>query len=340
LNVPKWLCLNQYYPFGGFRTTPTAGLTDVGFTGHRHNNIGAGAENIGLIYMQARWYLPGVGRFASADVLVPDPTNPQQFNRYSYVLNNALRYTDPSGRYCYDPSAGAELMGTCINEDGTTYSLLGPSQPLTPLINFTAVNGYAWTAAEMAAVEAGAQQVARALWEASGRQLASPRSAFLEVYGGSVTFHKTGQSCTAATGATSCLAQVQTSRMVHVYTNIYDSNGNSRIPGPNTSDRWAVHELGHAFESRVNGRIGTWGHVRSQLPDNTLNRNGFASGFPGWQQSRENTRGEIFADMFVGWSYGQWETNPFTGALTNDAALKADFMTTNMSVWIDSATRP
>jgi hypothetical protein len=65
-----------------------------------------------------------VGRFISADVIVPDPTNPQQFNRYSYVLNNALRYTDPSGRYCYDPSAGPELMGTCINEDGTTYSLL------------------------------------------------------------------------------------------------------------------------------------------------------------------------------------------------------------------------
>jgi RHS repeat-associated protein len=93
LNVPKWLCLNQYYPFGGFRTTPTAGLTDVGFTGHRHNNIGAGAENIGLIYMQARWYLPYINRFISADPIIPDPTNPQSFNRYSYVYNNPMTHT-------------------------------------------------------------------------------------------------------------------------------------------------------------------------------------------------------------------------------------------------------
>jgi RHS repeat-associated protein len=112
---------SRHHPFGSFRTTPTAGLTDVGFTGHRHNNLGA--NDLGLVYMGARFYLPGVGRFLSADTIVPDPMNPQQFNRYSYVLNNALRYTDPSGRYCYDPSAG-DLYGTCVNDDGTTYSLV------------------------------------------------------------------------------------------------------------------------------------------------------------------------------------------------------------------------
>ncbi|MEW5985314.1 MAG: RHS repeat-associated core domain-containing protein, partial [Chloroflexota bacterium] len=45
----------------------------------------------------ARYYVPGVGRFASADALVPDPQNPQSFNRYGYVLNNPLRFTDPTG---------------------------------------------------------------------------------------------------------------------------------------------------------------------------------------------------------------------------------------------------
>ena len=38
-----------------------------------------------------------MGRFISADTVVPDPGNPQAFNRYSYVYNNALRYIDPSG---------------------------------------------------------------------------------------------------------------------------------------------------------------------------------------------------------------------------------------------------
>jgi RHS repeat-associated protein len=118
---------SRCHPFGGFRTTPTAGLTDVGFTGHRHNNIGTG--DLGLVYMGARFYLPGVGRFLSADVLVPDPTNPQQFNRYSYVLNNALRYTDPSGRYCYDPSFG-DAAGQCYTDSG---QLLNPPPPRPPV---------------------------------------------------------------------------------------------------------------------------------------------------------------------------------------------------------------
>jgi RHS repeat-associated protein len=320
----------RYLPFGDWRVEPSHELTDQGFTGQKHN------MDLGLYYYNARFYLPGIGRFASADTIVPDPSNPQQHNRYTYVVNNPLRFSDPTGHYCYDHTAGPELLGTCIDENGSTYSLLG-SFPLTPLINFTAVDGYTWTAAEIAAVEAGAQQVARALWEASGRQFASPRSAFLEVYGGSVVFHKTGQSCTEGNGATSCFAQVQSSRLVHVYTDIYNSNGNSLIPGPNTSNRWAVHELAHGFESRVNGKMDTWGYVRSQLPDDVLNRNGFAGDFPGWQQSRQNTRGEIFADMFVGWAYGQWSNNQEQRVF---ASLKTDFMATNMPVWIDITTQP
>jgi hypothetical protein len=36
----------------------------------------------------------------SADPFVPDPTNPQASNRYSYVINNPLALTDPNG-YCF-----------------------------------------------------------------------------------------------------------------------------------------------------------------------------------------------------------------------------------------------
>ena len=44
-----------------------------------------------------RYYSPALGRFISADTIVPLPTNPQSLNRYSYVLNNPVRYIDPSG---------------------------------------------------------------------------------------------------------------------------------------------------------------------------------------------------------------------------------------------------
>ena len=44
----------------------------------------------------------GVGRFASADTIVPDPVNPQAFNRYSYVNNSPIRFSDPSGHLSKD----------------------------------------------------------------------------------------------------------------------------------------------------------------------------------------------------------------------------------------------
>ena len=56
-------------------------------------------NDLGLIYMNARYYLPEVGRFISADSIVPDPQTPQSYNRYSYAFNNPVKYTDPSGHY-------------------------------------------------------------------------------------------------------------------------------------------------------------------------------------------------------------------------------------------------
>lgn len=47
--------------------------------------------------MNARYYLPEVGRFISPDTIVPNPSNPQSYNRYSYVLNSPLNLTDPTG---------------------------------------------------------------------------------------------------------------------------------------------------------------------------------------------------------------------------------------------------
>ena len=83
---------------GGNRGTPFSDLTTQRFTGQYHEQALPGGE--GLAYYNARWYDPALGRFVSPDSIVPSPSNPQDFNRYSYVRNNPLGYVDPSG---HDP---------------------------------------------------------------------------------------------------------------------------------------------------------------------------------------------------------------------------------------------
>jgi hypothetical protein len=52
------------------------------------------------MFYHARYYAPAIGRFVQADTIIPNPDFPQDFNRYSYVRNNPLKYTDPGGHDC------------------------------------------------------------------------------------------------------------------------------------------------------------------------------------------------------------------------------------------------
>jgi RHS repeat-associated protein len=67
--------------------------TDRGYTMHEH------LDEMGMIHMNGRIFDPLVGRFMSADPHIQYPGNLQSYNRYSYVLNNPLAFTDPSGYF-------------------------------------------------------------------------------------------------------------------------------------------------------------------------------------------------------------------------------------------------
>jgi RHS repeat-associated protein len=66
-----------------------------GFTGHEH------LPQFGLINMNGRLYDPLVGRMLSPDNNVQMPDFTQNYNRYSYALNNPLRFTDPDGEWIH-----------------------------------------------------------------------------------------------------------------------------------------------------------------------------------------------------------------------------------------------
>ena len=66
---------------------------NTGFTGHEH------VDSVGLIHMNGRIYDPVLGRFLSADPFIQYPSVVQNLNRYSYLMNNPLNATDPTGYF-------------------------------------------------------------------------------------------------------------------------------------------------------------------------------------------------------------------------------------------------
>ncbi|MFZ5883972.1 MAG: RHS repeat domain-containing protein [Chloroflexota bacterium] len=100
----------RYKPWGEVRytwtaslsTTPAYELTKYTFTGqfsYMDDPSTAGVtEGFGLMFYNARWYDPVNGRFAQADTIVPASTQgTQAWDRYAFVNNNPIRYTDPTG---------------------------------------------------------------------------------------------------------------------------------------------------------------------------------------------------------------------------------------------------
>ncbi|PHS17630.1 MAG: hypothetical protein COA86_10145 [Kangiella sp.] len=108
-NVTNWstiLTNTQFSPLD---------LTSKAYTGHES------ADEVGVIHMNGRIYDPKIGRFMQADPQIDGATDSQGYNRYTYVRNNPLAYTDPTG---FSRSGGLKNFGRLMR--AASYALLGP----------------------------------------------------------------------------------------------------------------------------------------------------------------------------------------------------------------------
>ena len=107
----------KYYPFGALRSG-----------GNKTKYLYNGKElesATGLYDYCARQYNPLTMHFIEPDTVIQDPYDPQMLNRYSYVKNNPVKYTDPTGHFI--PLLFFAIVGAGGIGYGT-YAIFGPAE--------------------------------------------------------------------------------------------------------------------------------------------------------------------------------------------------------------------
>jgi len=100
-----------YAPFG--ETYASCGSTDPAFTSQRQDTVSGLYDFPAREYsIQGRWPSPDPAGLAAVD-----PSNPQSWNRYAYVLNNPLRNVDPTGTTCFQVDENGDITDTALEFD-------------------------------------------------------------------------------------------------------------------------------------------------------------------------------------------------------------------------------
>jgi hypothetical protein len=257
-------------------------------------------------------------------------------------LNNPVRYTDPTGHYVCDEDTG-DCSTRRWNRFGASADLTAGQLRAIYGIQLTSAVGHSWTAADIRNISEAVQQTAAALdyatW-ANGRPTNGNVARFFKsVLYTNLTFHRSAVESAGAAATNNGVIDVYVNSKTHTDWAF--------------SARNAAHEIGHAF-SQSAGRQPYTDLDAAQIMDNAGNAiaggggpgpylrsdAGYATaGFP-WQQHRQvmgdiadpPTANEDFADMFLGWTYGNFANDrPGAGAARNT------WMSANMPRWIPLA---
>lgn len=123
------LLAQGFDPYGNPYVHAGEGSTSWGFTGEQ-------TDANGLLFLRARYYQPYLNRFIQLDTIVPDPRKPLDWNKYAYVRDNPVNFTDPSGNICLDPWAPSGVHFDpnrgCDYPEGSTGAFWWRRDPLGP----------------------------------------------------------------------------------------------------------------------------------------------------------------------------------------------------------------
>jgi RHS repeat-associated protein len=100
----------DYAPYGTAVANMSPAPDGPGYTGHVND------PDSGLVYMQARYYDPAVGRFLSSDPAPPVASDLFNFNRYDYTNNNPVINIDVDGRISYNAQLKKQILSVHIDD--------------------------------------------------------------------------------------------------------------------------------------------------------------------------------------------------------------------------------
>jgi RHS repeat-associated protein len=116
----------SFEPYGDLLTSAGTGTTSYGFTGEQFDG------STGLLYLRARYYAGGVGRFVTRDTWAGNHFSPQSLNAWIYVAGNPVNLLDPSGHWAV-PSGGGPDDDSSDDTFCEQYPILCEQPGLDPL---------------------------------------------------------------------------------------------------------------------------------------------------------------------------------------------------------------
>lgn len=146
----------DYYPFGSVRLDNKSGafVEQRKYTGHEYD------QDTNLIYANARYYNPSVGRFISQDAVfwtLPQEifVDPQSLNSYAYARNNPLAFVDPDGNM-WTPWQSSGGVVNWMGNGGFLYNIYGSNTAsITNTVRNVQANGFTATNAAAFAKDIG-----------------------------------------------------------------------------------------------------------------------------------------------------------------------------------------